>query len=374
LESSRLELRRAGVFLCFDASQPNVDDIYNYFDSKRQHFKIPFICGILGFEEQINALPGRNNISKLIVSRKIIQRGRFLTPIVENLFCKISDKDSDLVLIHSGSICDLADWQDEIKAKFVKVYQYDTENLEPLFEDLQKQWDHELFNFAINDISLCLEDGLIYDYYPDDFEVKIDKAKCIFTRLYNENYANVDFKVYGFNPKVKILLDITLNESPHKTSEIVDICSIQPQDNELSKVLIESSAKEFSELVSAYKAQKISPCPFCGEAHDFSVAFFCDKKRKHRFDFARHIVFSEIESEINNDSQYVIFHQKNNLIYFQVNKRRLSPITPNRFIIVAQKLPPIQVNISSKIEFCEMAQIYAGLFYDQYDTYVLVLR
>jgi hypothetical protein len=352
-----LKIRREGIFLCLDASaQDNLwEGLYDFIKTKCRSLDIPFKIGFFSCDREFEKLPSEDSL----LSNNFAKKGRFITPLMEDLFSGLKDKNYDLLVLAAGKIYDWDDWRDEINSKFNSIYSYSLKSLSQMNQSqLEEMLIADIFGFKIGDIKISFEDGIVYEF-PDEFKISFLKNRCVLTGKFENHSTDVPLKTYGPSGKTNFLINI--GDTVVKLS-IKDTLS---ERDTIDKKLGENDAASFLSIVEGYKEKEFEHlCPLCQNKHKFSKAFICNQQQSQSQLFAAEsVVFSAIETERLADSKYAVFWPKGNKVYYRLFSRSVICPVPGEFIIIADSSSVATLRITQKCEFRELEAIHKGLFY-----------
>jgi hypothetical protein len=357
LEEGGIKLRREGLFLCLDGSARSSlwEGLYSFIKAQCRSFDVPLKIGILSWDKELNAPPEED----FLLSNTISKRGKFITPLMEEIFSKLEQKDYDLLIISAGRIYDWEDWQDDINVTFNRVYTYDLNRLEQMPQmELEEILLKEIFNFKISSISLYLESGVSYGF-SSDFKLDIGKDKFILSKEFNSTFADIDLKTCGSTKETKCRLKAGGYEME------LQLKNIAPEKIFIDSQLEDTDAKIFLNAVKSYKKKVFEHfCPLCQNVHRFSGPFLCDYQRIPSRLFAEEaLIFNQIEAARRTESKYVVFQCKKDKVYYHLSDNAVICIDENKFIALSENKKINFIKISEKIEINEIEEIYKGLFY-----------
>lgn len=373
-ENNTIKIRREGIFLCLDGSKADspstanvLKTLSNFIKIQCRNFDIPFKMGLLSWDKELEAPPSADFLS----SNTISKRGRFITPLAEDMFSLLEEKAYDLIIVASDTIYDLEDWRNEISSRFNMIYE---RNLKDLEQKTQLQWEEEflntVFNFQIDKVALSFDDSLPYSF-PNDFRIKIIGGKTILEKECKSRLVDIELKTCGTRKEARFILD-TCNSSVerHIENTLPEVCLIDNEFDDNQKGIFLSALEDYKRREPAHQ------CPLCQCKHKFSRAFICSQQKSSTQIFATEsVIFREIESKRREDARYVVFHSVNGKVCWRVAEKPVICVNSNNLVVMPDEGSVSCVKISDRVEVIPCGELHRGLFSSpDGEIYVLRLR
>lgn len=310
----KIESEKGIVLILEDFNETQIN-LYNHFKSVASRLKIPLKVGVLSYPDEIDY---RNFES---FSSEFNSKEKFIFPIIENFFTKIKDKAYYLVLIFANEIYDLEDFNEELKAKFDKVFIKKIEEPSKLNKILT-EISNEIFDFREITIS-PLAPAVPYNW-DETLKVDIEKEKDLL-KLRNSDSNGIqknDLMLVFRSCRNKIPLKVETSSQEFQIEIECDTHFVNPNWKDLSSEEGELVKKHIENYLSGNTKGLF--CPLCNSNHDFPVSFVCKNQKGdilHGFlSTGKIILKSIINSRVNSF-----------LFQIQGNRVRFLPIDRNVF-------------------------------------------
>lgn len=270
--------RKEGVVLVIDSGVPF--DLFEIVKNQAMDMDIPFRIGALSHDKEIDKEIKEINEGDIQnLGQMLRNRGRFITPLIEGFFRQLADKEYDLILLHSGKVYDLDDYESELLSKFGRKV--------PVAVNEKKRTDNEwithfksetkIFNFSIGDIEISINSAVPLEW--DDFNISIDTSKRQFILKKSTNDKKMDIcletrgRTKDADADVEVKVKVNDLTYPGKIKNGTNF--IAPQ----WKPLVLNDEHIFRVHMEEYLKSNFNlECPLCHRKHTFEKPFFCSKQ------------------------------------------------------------------------------------------------
>lgn len=356
-----IKIRGKGAVLVLDKGDSIYSDLCDTIRNQARELDVPFKLGAFSCKEELSNVEG--------LDERIRGRGRFIAPLIEGFFQKLPDKEYDLIILHSGYVYDLRDFNNELSSKFGKIIIKDV-NMNPSFT--MEQWGNllreEAFNFYIDNVSSSISSPSVpYEWDNNFFSLSLDvtQGRFVLTRITGETAGkiDIDLKIRGKPAKanIEVIVNGSKFEGMLKNDEIFNTLSWRSLPNEDIEI--------FKRHLKKYKEYKESnfnlPCPVCREEHDFQKPFFCDRQEGGD---ALYDPFSQgrpiLECVKGSQGEIILFQSEGDRIEFLLTERKILEFGALRFVFISKN--PIHVYEvrcrDDSLEITEAVKIYNHLY------------
>ena len=349
-EGARIKIRRKeGVVLVIDIYLDLFKIVKN---QARIMMDIPFRIGALSQDKEIN----ENAIQNL--GQIIRNRGRFITPLIEGFFKQLADKECDLILLHSGRIYDLDDYEAELSSKFGRILPKDViENQNLTDAEWGTLLESEMFNFSIGDIELSINSAVPLEW-DSNFVVSLDTSKRQFilkkSTSTNDKKMDIYLGIRGMTKEADVEV---------KVKDLIYSGKVKNNTNFIApewKHLSSDDEQIFQIYLKEYKKKKFNMnCPECKTDHEFKKPFYCDKKSSGRI-FSRGTVILKGISSC--QKGFVLFRIDGNKIKYLTSEKEGLEFEDLRFIFVLNKQVYGVTCRDKSLEIKEGVEIHPNLY------------
>lgn len=341
--------------------------LHSFIKSQCRSFDIDFKLVLLSWDKELDKIPDEDFLS----SKNISKRGRFITPLVEDIFYKLREKKYDLIILSAGKIYDWEDWQDEINTIFNRVHFLNPDDLEqkaPI--QLENELIESIFDFKIDKIIISFKDSLCYDF-PNGFNLNIEEGKLILTKDFDSRLVNIDLKPCGLKDELQFIVEAcNLKTGGYIKNTQPEVISINNRFENKEEQIFLDSIKVYNEKIFEHY------CLICQNNHKFTKAFICNRQKSPTRLFATEcLIFEEIEAGRKTDSRYVVFRQSEGKLHWQVFGKPVLCLKGKEFIVTPDDGRISYARISDRLEVFELHEIHKGLFYHPDEgIYILTFR
>ncbi len=328
-EGNKIKIRREeGVVLVIDSDVPLY--LYDIVRNLAIDMDIPFKLAVLSRSGEITDKNAIGNLKQLLRNR-----GRFITPLIENFFQQLPRKKYDLIILHSGRIYDLDDYENELSAMFREVLIQDI-NLTKNFTETDwiALFKSKIFNFSIRKLELFFNSAIPYER-DKDFSISLDTSKkqLIMTKTFDSK-VRLDIYLKTCGKEEETNIQIKVNNIDHS----IKIKNDKTFPNLNWKSLSEKDFSNFKLHLGNYKKSNFNNilCPKCNKEHKFEKPFFCSKQRPDilRGGFGLGTV---ILDDISNYYEgFVLFLNEANSVKYIVFSEDLLEFDDLRFIFISR--------------------------------------
>ncbi len=330
-ENKHIKIERGkGIVLILEDFDDTQKNLYNHFKSVTSRLKIPLKAGVLSYPYEIDYINFEN------FSSEFKSKEKFVFPIIENFFTQIKDKAYHLVLIFASEIYDLEDFNEELHAKFDKVFIKKMKEPSELNEILTEISD-EIFDLRVKEITIYpLLPAVLYNW-DETLTVDIEKETgSLKIRNSNSNRIDKDNLMLVFRSRLnKIPLKVEASSQEFQVEIECDTHFINPNWKELPT----EESRLFINHIKNYligNTKKLF-CSLCNSEHDFSIPFVCKKQRGdilHGLLFTGKIILKSI---INSRVNGFLFQIQENVVKFLPIDRNVFEFEEMNFIFETSK-------------------------------------
>lgn len=373
-----IRIRREGLFVCLDRDITSHiwSCLSGFLQNQAREFDVPlrvaFLSSFPPYDSAGEGKPGELPSLEDIRSQNTARRGSFITPLVENVFHRLGEKEFDLILFVGREPLDFADWQKDRDLKFNTTHVFRINDLEKLTQvEMEKSLLNSLFSMRIDQIHLFFGEAIPLSY-PKEFELRVKKGELVLTGNPGSHRADIPLLTYsnGDEATVKLCVDQNLEVTARLRNS-------SPQPVSLGRMLSESNAKLFFDHIKAYgEVAKKCYCPLCRIDHKFDKAFSCSHQRNPtRLFTGDTLILEEIEKMKENSSRLVIFQLVDDGVLWGMFSDSVVPLTKTEFIIVPDQGDICRLEISRELCYSDLEKGFGGLLHlDGHNMYFLRLR
>lgn len=361
-KSSILKLRQENIFLCFDGSAwtPLWKKIFAFLNRQIQQFDIQLTLGILSWGKPLECPPE----SDFLAQNMLANRGRFLTPLVEEIFPTLERKSYNLFILTSQIVYDFEDWNEELQSFFHRIV-----FLNP--DDLVQKTQVALEDFCIQTflgthiqmVSISSPNGLFHGLTDwSKGTVSIENETCVFTQTYDASLVDIPLKVYNSGAQATVCI---------KTDELMGEFSLRttrPDFLACEFVLNQVDQEFFLAAIENYRKHHFHHyCPLCKVEHGFnSKALLCPRHKSATGGIfaSASLVFTDMEHQRKAASRYLFFQHHQHKIEWSFVNESILYIEATKAIVITES-GVFSASISDSLSFSPLKMIHKGLFYDE---------
>ncbi len=356
VEDRTLKIRQKGFLLCLDTRPSYLyRHIANLFSVKCEQYDIPLKFSMLSRTEELHETPD----DEFFHQNAMRHRGRFITPLAENIFPQIQDEALHLILISDEVPYDWKDQAEFISNKFVSSNVLIIQDMENrTLSDIENGLIDALFQPRAITVSMRFEEGLPHQL-PDGFSVCLQDNQFVMEK--NEKTFKIDIPLKTFGASGESRIHLLLNQTP---AAEIKIKNKDPESFRFERELSSNDAGIFFQAVESYcSGNRNHFCPLCGCEHEFVKALHCrNQSCGFRLFSDESLVFKEIEESTDENTKFILFkvgkkrvywRRSNSGLIFLNRKQALYAVNNSFFMLeIAKSLKMTEFDILHESLYC----------------------
>lgn len=351
-EGTKIKLRREGLFLCLDGSQPSGiwENVCHFLDLQSRNYDVSLRYGLLSWGEVLEGAPSR----EFAKANELALRGRFITPLAESVFKELERDSLDLLIFAEERPFDFQDWVDYFSEIFHKIIQFNEWDLGNTQHEMEEHLLHKVLDFSIDRVSLRFK-GCVPHTFDTDFDIRVRDNEI---ELVKECGApKVEFDLVAFSPSGNC--SCLLNDRIE-----LELPSIEPDTMAMDEMISdERECEAFQEAISGYReGQSEHQCPACGTKHKFIRAFKCGERLKAGVLSTRDSVMFSGVDDVAGSARYLVLRPEESCIRWQVLDKPVLYFGEGVFLINTRGGGIKCLKVSENLVLSDPREIFRDLF------------